>query len=98
MFQQTESLLSRVDQSPTQSMSNALRPSMKALVVKELLGHSDIDVKVAVASCVSEITRITAPEAPYEDDLMKVICSCVFVFFHVADCRFTNLHNFYVLF
>ncbi|RZS06238.1 hypothetical protein BHM03_00036873 [Ensete ventricosum] len=53
-------------------MSNALRPSMKALVVKELLRHSDIDVKVAVASCVSEITRITAPEAPYDDDLMKV--------------------------
>nr|XP_009401066.1 PREDICTED: probable replication factor C subunit 1 [Musa acuminata subsp. malaccensis]XP_009401067.1 PREDICTED: probable replication factor C subunit 1 [Musa acuminata subsp. malaccensis] len=73
LLDQTESLLSRVDQSPTQSMSNALRPSMKALVVKELLGHSDIDVKVAVASCVSEITRITAPEAPYEDDLMKEV-------------------------
>ncbi|RRT84295.1 hypothetical protein BHE74_00005514 [Ensete ventricosum] len=54
-------------------MSNALRPSMKALVAKELLGHSDIDVKVAVASCISEITRITAPEAPYDDDLMKEI-------------------------
>ncbi|KAJ8504483.1 hypothetical protein OPV22_005369 [Ensete ventricosum] len=73
LLDQTESLLSRVDQSPTQSMSNALRPSMKALVVKELLRHSDIDVKVAVASCVSEITRITAPEAPYDDDLMKEV-------------------------
>lgn len=55
---------------------------MKALVAKELLGHSDIDVKVAVASCISEITRITAPEAPYDDDLMKVSVS-VFV------CHFT---------
>ncbi|CAL9101451.1 PDS5, regulator of cohesion maintenance [Musa troglodytarum] len=73
LLDQTESLLSRVEQSPTQSMSNALRPSMKALVAKELLGHSDIDVKVAVASCISEITRITAPEAPYDDDLMKEI-------------------------
>lgn len=53
-------------------MLNALGPSMKALVAKELLGHSDTDVKVAVASCVSEITRITAPEAPYTDALMKV--------------------------
>lgn len=53
-------------------MSNALRPSMKALVDKGLLGHLDMDVKVAVASCFSEITRITAPEAPYDDDLMKV--------------------------
>ncbi|WOK92136.1 hypothetical protein Cni_G00827 [Canna indica] len=66
-----ESLLSRVDQSPKQSMSNALWPSMRALVAKELLGHLDMDVKVAVASCLSEITRITAPEAPYDDDLMK---------------------------
>lgn len=73
LLDKTESLLSRVEQSPTQSMSNALRPSMKALVAKELLGHSDIDVKVAVASCISEITRITAPEAPYDDDLMKEI-------------------------
>ncbi|RWW64545.1 hypothetical protein BHE74_00028210 [Ensete ventricosum] len=85
MFQQTESLLSRVDQSPTQSMSNALRPSMKALVVKELLRHSDIDVKVAVASCVSEITRITAPEAPYDDDLMKVIVAVFLCLFILAE-------------
>lgn len=45
---------------------------MKALVDKGLLGHLDMDVKVTVASCFSEITRITAPEAPYDDDLMKV--------------------------
>ena len=51
---------------------NALHPAMKALVAKELIGHADTDVKVAVASCISEITRITAPEAPYDDDLMKV--------------------------
>ncbi|CAK9146640.1 unnamed protein product [Ilex paraguariensis] len=45
---------------------------MKALVADELLKHSDVDVKVAVASCISEITRITAPDAPYDDDQMKV--------------------------
>lgn len=45
---------------------------MKALVANELLKHPDIDVKVAVASCISEITRITAPDAPYEDEQMKV--------------------------
>lgn len=45
---------------------------MKALVGDELLKHEDVDVKVSVASCVSEITRITAPEVPYQDDKMKV--------------------------
>ncbi|KAG6511041.1 hypothetical protein ZIOFF_029090 [Zingiber officinale] len=72
-LQHAEILLSRVEQSPKQSMSNALKPSMKALVDKELLGHSELDVKVAVTSCLSEITRITAPETPYGDDLMKEI-------------------------
>lgn len=80
-MQHAEILLARVEQSPKQSMSNALKPSMKALVDKELLGHSELDVKVAVTSCLSEITRITAPETPYDDDLMKV--SVVVFFFSV---------------
>lgn len=53
-------------------MQTAVCPAMKALVVKELLTHSDVDVRVVVASCISEITRITAPDAPYDDELMKV--------------------------
>ncbi|XP_017700030.2 uncharacterized protein LOC103714235 isoform X2 [Phoenix dactylifera] len=73
LLDQTESFLARVEQSPSESMLNALRPAMKALVAKELIGHADTDVKVAVASCISEITRITAPEAPYDDDLMKEV-------------------------
>ncbi|KAG1364372.1 putative abhydrolase domain-containing protein [Cocos nucifera] len=73
LLDQTESFLARVEQSPSESMSNALHPAMKALVAKEFLGHSDTDVKVAVASCISEITRITAPDAPYDDDLMKEV-------------------------
>lgn len=32
-----------------------------------------MDVKVSVASCMSELTRITAPDAPYNDEQMKVI-------------------------
>ena len=53
-------------------MQAALLPSQKALVAEQLLRHSDPDVKVSVASCISEITRITAPDAPYDDDQMKV--------------------------
>jgi hypothetical protein len=45
---------------------------MAILITNELLEHPDPDVKVAVTSCLTEVTRITAPEAPYDDDVMKV--------------------------
>ncbi|XP_076936673.1 uncharacterized protein LOC143603892 [Bidens hawaiensis] len=66
-----EKLLLKVDQSPKKSMLEALRPSINALIRDSLLKHSDMDVKVSVASCISEITRITAPDAPYTDDQMR---------------------------
>lgn len=46
-------------------------------MVKELLNHLDVDVRVVVASCISEITRITAPDAPYDDEQMKVFSNFV---------------------
>uniref|UniRef100_A0A0D9W6T6 Tudor domain-containing protein n=1 Tax=Leersia perrieri TaxID=77586 RepID=A0A0D9W6T6_9ORYZ len=71
LLEETETWLSRVDQSPPESMHKALRPTMTALIQKELLDHTDPDVKLAVASCLTEVTRITAPEAPYDDDVMR---------------------------
>lgn len=44
---------------------------MKALISDELLRHTDEDVKILVISCISEIARITAPDAPYDDGQMK---------------------------
>uniref|UniRef100_K7KIF2 Tudor domain-containing protein n=1 Tax=Glycine max TaxID=3847 RepID=K7KIF2_SOYBN len=86
LLDQVESCLSRVEQSPIDSMQNALSPSLKALIADKLLRHSDDDVKVAVASCISEITRITAPEAPYDDDQMKEV-------FQLIVSSFENLHD-----
>ncbi|XP_011020619.1 PREDICTED: uncharacterized protein LOC105122931 isoform X2 [Populus euphratica] len=68
-----ERLLTNVEQAPSRSMQDALLPPMKALISSAILRHLDEDVRVAVASCMSEITRITAPDAPYNDDLMKEI-------------------------
>ena len=45
---------------------------MKALISDELLRHTDEDVKISVTSCINEITRITAPDVPYDDEQMKV--------------------------
>lgn len=44
---------------------------MKALISDELLRHTDEDAKILVISCISEIARITAPDAPYDDEQMK---------------------------
>ncbi|KAJ0986872.1 hypothetical protein J5N97_005228 [Dioscorea zingiberensis] len=44
---------------------------------KEYLNHQDRDVKVLVATCICEITRITAPEAPYSDDVLRDIFNLI---------------------
>lgn len=85
-MQSVEKCLLNVEQSPGESMQTALAPSLKALVDDKLLRHSNVDVKVAVASCISEITRITAPEAPYDDDRMKVLrvfFSTIYLFIYI---------------
>ncbi|XBJ05379.1 hypothetical protein VPH35_024179 [Triticum aestivum] len=51
----------------------AIQPCLTAVVRKELLKHQDQDVKVLLATCFCEITRITAPEAPYSDDVLRTI-------------------------
>ncbi|XP_038884574.1 titin homolog [Benincasa hispida] len=86
LLDKIESLLAKVEQSPSKSMQTALTPSLKALVSDQLLRHSDIDVKVAVAACISEITRITAPDAPYNDEQMKEV-------FHLIVSSFENLSD-----
>lgn len=83
---EVEECLLKVEQSPPESTSNALRPATEALVKKELLGHADSNIRLAVASCISEITRITAPDAPYDDDAMKDVFSLIVgAFEHLDD-------------
>ncbi|WVZ74635.1 hypothetical protein U9M48_022796 [Paspalum notatum var. saurae] len=77
LLNEAEECLLKVEQSPPESTSNAVRPATEALVKKELLGHADPNVRLAVASCISEITRITAPDAPYDDDAMKDVFSLI---------------------
>lgn len=53
-----------------------MQPFLDAIVKPELLKHQDREVNLLVATCVCEITRITAPEAPYRDDVLKVCFQC----------------------
>ncbi|KAF7134654.1 hypothetical protein RHSIM_Rhsim08G0207000 [Rhododendron simsii] len=73
LLDKVELLLSRVEQAPSERTYDALLPLMKALIAPDLLRHSDIDVKVSAASCINEITRVTAPDAPYDDKQMQEI-------------------------
>ncbi|XP_038718226.1 uncharacterized protein LOC120011235 isoform X2 [Tripterygium wilfordii] len=71
LLDKAEHLLANVDQAPSRATQDAMLPIMKALIGNDLFRHSDMDVKVSVADCISEITRISAPDAPYNDDMMK---------------------------
>ena len=46
---------------------------MKALITNELLRHTKMDVKISTISCITKITRITTPDAPYDDEKMKEV-------------------------
>ncbi len=71
LLDRVEYLLANVVQALSKSIHNSLLPSMKELTTNELLRHAEMDVKISVVSCITEITRITAPDAPYDDEKMK---------------------------
>ncbi|XP_028754953.1 sister chromatid cohesion protein PDS5 homolog B-A isoform X2 [Neltuma alba] len=73
LLKQAAACLVELDQSPSTSTLESLKPFLNSIVKPELLKHQDRDVKLLVATCVCEITRITAPEAPYSDDVLQDI-------------------------
>lgn len=53
-----------------------LSTTMKSILVgQELLHHKDVDVKVAVAACLSETIKLTSPNPAYSLELLKA-CHC----------------------
>lgn len=62
-----------MEQAPSRQLLDACSVAMKALVEEPLLKHFHKDVKVFVAACLCEVTRIMAPESPYRDPEMKVL-------------------------
>ncbi|XP_071707442.1 sister chromatid cohesion protein PDS5 homolog A-like [Rutidosis leptorrhynchoides] len=83
---QAATCLTEMDQSPPKTVMESMQPLLKTIVKPELLKHQDEQVKLLVASCTCEITRITAPEAPYDDDVLKDI-------FHLFVSTFSGLKD-----
>lgn len=72
LLQKAAECLHGIEQSPGSSVMDAIQPTLKAVTREEFLKHEDEDVKVLLATCFCEITRITAPDAPYDDDVLRV--------------------------
>ncbi|RAL52779.1 hypothetical protein DM860_007547 [Cuscuta australis] len=73
LLKQGSACLSDLDQSPPKAVLEAMQPFQNAIVQPELLKHQDREIKLLVSTCICEIMRITAPEAPYSDDILKDI-------------------------
>ncbi|KAJ9566892.1 hypothetical protein OSB04_002858 [Centaurea solstitialis] len=71
LLKQAATSLSELEQSPSKAVLETMQPFINAIVKPELLKHNDKEVKLLVATCTCEITRVTAPEAPYDDDVLK---------------------------
>ncbi|KAL5225230.1 hypothetical protein ABZP36_011869 [Zizania latifolia] len=82
----TAECLHGVEQSPESSVMETIQPCLKAVARDEFLKHHDEDVKVLLATCFCEITRITAPEAPYDDDVLRDM-------FHLIVGTFSGLND-----
>ncbi|KAI3718580.1 hypothetical protein L6452_19457 [Arctium lappa] len=86
LLTQAAASLTELDQSPPKALMESMQPVLNAIVKPELLKHQDEEVKLLVATCTCEITRITAPEAPYNDDVLKDI-------FHLFVSTFNGLRD-----
>lgn len=69
-LEKLESHLSKVSQSNLRALNWALIPAMLALIHPRFLEHPCEGVRLIVASCLSEIIKITSPMLPYNDDIM----------------------------
>ncbi|CAA7046934.1 unnamed protein product [Microthlaspi erraticum] len=47
------------------------------IVGDEFLNHDDVDVRVAVAACLSETLKLTSPDPPYHHDTLEDIFSLI---------------------
>lgn len=66
-----EHLLQHLMQDRKPLIEMALKPAEEALISNALMRHEEVDVRITVVSCISEIIRLTAPKEPYDEDQMK---------------------------
>ncbi|KAL8056286.1 hypothetical protein ABFX02_04G109700 [Erythranthe guttata] len=81
-----ERVLTRVEQKPPAFIEKALHPAMSALIKDDLLKHPHLNIQFIVASCLNQVTRITAPLQSYPDNQMKDIFRLFMVVLKQLSC------------
>ena len=77
-----EYLLLKTLHEHTKLVETFLQPAKEALITEDLIKHNKLDIRVSVASCISQIIKILAPDELFGDDSTKVICTT-----YVMNCR-----------
>ena len=72
-----EVCLCQVNQLPSRFIQRILSLIKDALSQPRLLRHHDKDKRLVVAACLSEVLRISAPKAPYDDNTMIEILQLI---------------------
>lgn len=72
------------------SRNDALLPIMKALITDALFRSEHEEVAASVASCLAVLMRISAPDAPYDDNIMEVY---ILIFYSIYIFRCQNLRH-----
>ncbi|KAL3819141.1 hypothetical protein ACJIZ3_005046 [Penstemon smallii] len=91
LLEKAENILIKFPQvSPTRSIARSVGGLMKALKTDEILKHPEKNIQFVVASCMNEITRITAPLAPYKDKILKVAFQLFLVLLEQFSCESTT--------
>ncbi|KAH9329815.1 hypothetical protein KI387_001923, partial [Taxus chinensis] len=67
-LEETANCLAMVEQSD----KYMIQPLMFQLIKPRIFWHEDVRVKIMV-TCIAEVTRVTAPNLPYSDDIMRDI-------------------------
>ncbi|KAH9293451.1 hypothetical protein KI387_041357 [Taxus chinensis] len=73
ILEEVANCLSMVKQSDYGSMFSAMDSLVTHLARSELLRHDEVEVRLMVITCISEVTRITAPNLPYNDTTMEEV-------------------------
>ncbi|KAH9292344.1 hypothetical protein KI387_042470, partial [Taxus chinensis] len=68
-LEETTNCLAMVEQSD-KYMIHSL---MFQLIKPKIFWHEDVRVKIMVVTCIAEVTRVTTPNLPYSDDIMRDI-------------------------
>lgn len=76
-------MLSEMTQS--RGLATTIEPLTRALVLPMFLRHKDADVRLLTTTCIMEIMRIVAPDAPYHDDELQEIFRLVVTAFERLD-------------